>query len=70
MQRLEVSGAVRPIYGSLGVKRLMMLWGPETKLRDPECVELRFRTQWRGERCKFIFNFINSLLGYNPNTYK
>ena len=25
MQRLEVSGAVRPIYGSLGVKLLMML---------------------------------------------
>ena len=24
MQRLEVSGAVRPIYGSLGVKRLKM----------------------------------------------
>ena len=24
MQRLEVSGAVRPIYGSLGVKRLMV----------------------------------------------
>ena len=24
MQRLEVSGAVRPIYGSLGVKRLRM----------------------------------------------
>jgi len=23
MQRLEVSGSVRPIYGSLGVKRLM-----------------------------------------------
>jgi len=23
MQRLEVSGAVRPLYGSLGVKRLM-----------------------------------------------
>ena len=23
MQRLEVSGALRPIYGSLGVKRLM-----------------------------------------------
>ena len=23
MQRLEVSGAVRPIYGSLGVKRLI-----------------------------------------------
>jgi len=25
MQRLEVSGAVRPIYGSLGVKRLTEL---------------------------------------------
>ena len=25
MQRLEVSGAVRPIYGSLGFKRLMDL---------------------------------------------
>ena len=24
MQRLEVSGAVRPIYGSLGVKRLIL----------------------------------------------
>ena len=24
MQRLEVSGAVGPIYGSLGVKRLIM----------------------------------------------
>ena len=23
MQRLEISGAVRPIYGSLGVKRLL-----------------------------------------------
>ena len=30
MQRLEVSGAVRPIYGSLGVKRLIfwLLAGP------------------------------------------
>ena len=25
MQRLEISGAVRPIYGSLGVKRLIYL---------------------------------------------
>jgi hypothetical protein len=32
MQRLEVSGAVRPIYGSLGVKRLNengFHYGPE-----------------------------------------
>ena len=27
MQRLEVSGAVRPIYGSLGVKRLSIVVG-------------------------------------------
>jgi len=27
MQRLEVSGAVRPIYGSLGVKQLRMNTG-------------------------------------------
>jgi len=26
MKRLEVSGAVRPIYGSLGVKRLILYW--------------------------------------------
>ena len=30
MQRLEVSGAVRPIYGSLGVKRLK---GEEIQIR-------------------------------------
>ena len=26
MQRLEVSGAVRPIYGSLGVKRIIFIY--------------------------------------------
>jgi len=31
MQRLEVSGAVRPIYGSLGVKRLTALAGTISK---------------------------------------
>jgi len=31
MQRLEVSGAVRPIYGSLGVKRLII----NIRFRDP-----------------------------------
>jgi len=30
MQRLEVSGAVRPIYGSLGVKRLRTFAGQTT----------------------------------------
>ena len=33
MQRLEVSGAVRPIYGSLGVKRLSTKG--EQRSRDP-----------------------------------
>jgi len=32
MQRLEVSGAVRPIYGSLGVKRLNAVSQPKNKL--------------------------------------
>jgi len=40
MQRLEVSGAVPPIYGSLGVKRLEAWSGPEgsRKLRFPDYV--------------------------------
>ena len=33
MQRLEVSGAVRPIYGSLGVKGLIK--GAEKSLAQP-----------------------------------
>jgi len=38
MQRLEVSGAVRPLYESLGVKGLKMIrcWS----LRIRQCVEL------------------------------
>ena len=32
MQRLEVSGAVRPIYGSLGIKRLTLIVQLHTKL--------------------------------------
>jgi len=37
MQRLEVSGAVRPIYGPLGVKRLT------AGMRSAKCVVRRFR---------------------------
>ena len=33
MQRLEVSGAVRPIYGSLGVKRLIVPKGVRTSIK-------------------------------------
>jgi len=32
MQRLEVSAAVRPIYGSLGIKRLRNLSAAQTAL--------------------------------------
>ena len=33
MQRLEVSGAVRPIYGSLGIKRLNQSFGTRNMQR-------------------------------------
>ena len=33
MQRLEVSGAVRPLYGSLGVKGLAISVTPNVKAR-------------------------------------
>ena len=36
MQRLEVSGAVRPIYGSLGVKQLRPTFGAEVESRRPQ----------------------------------
>ena len=45
MQRLEVSGAVRPIYGSLGVKRL--------KARRYKAIILLFVLVWRTV-CKVI----------------
>jgi len=32
MQRLEISGAVRPIYGTLGVKRLIYWLGGASPL--------------------------------------
>ena len=35
MQRLEVSGAVRPIYGSLGVKRLNRFYASFIQLSLP-----------------------------------
>jgi len=35
MQRLEVSGAVRPIYGSLSVKRLMVPRALSLRVKQP-----------------------------------
>ena len=58
MQLLEVSGAVRPIYGSLGVKRLMLfskfwntfpkfVWGPLA--RESPCSSLHSSKCRRGD---------------------
>ena len=50
MERLEVSGAVRPIYGSLGVKRLMDTGSLSRQVKRPSvtlityfCLVLRLR---------------------------
>ena len=62
MQRLEVSGAVRPIYGSLGVRRLKNLY----KLADSVGVCLAHRCNRRfGEQkncCKNFSCFVGVLL--------
>jgi len=42
MQLLEVSGAVRPIYGSLGFKRL--IWLCRLACRDGSCIERKRST--------------------------
>ena len=47
MQRFEVSGAVRPIYGSLGVKRLSnALWAKHLALRIGQIPIFFFVHQW------------------------
>ena len=37
MQRLEVSGAVRPLYGSLGVKGLIVKHESRLDVRKTQC---------------------------------
>ena len=60
MQRLEVSGAVRPIYGSLGVKRLIFqvyFWTPDDGQRNcPKHVE--FYSKNKFEKLVHLFGFI------------
>jgi len=51
MQRLEVSGAVRPIYGSLGVKRLILTINCYTPLA---LVDLRI---WWSLLCVYSYDF-------------
>ena len=60
MQRLEVSGAVRPIYGTLGVKRLSRYRsGPNVSLRETA------RRKFLKLRCEWNLG-LDSLLVHNP----
>ena len=58
MQRLEVSGAVRPIYGSLGVKRLKVHQGRGRKIRFyvTTLSDLMKHTDVKQLRVKIIFS--------------
>jgi hypothetical protein len=53
MQRLEVSGAVRPIYRSLGFKRLRKIDGR---------IEVKVR---RGRRCNQLLDDLKERRGYS-----
>ena len=55
MQSLEVSGAVRPIYGSLGVKRLIQVHGSECDLTlaQPPQIECSYRLM--NTKCKLLY---------------
>ena len=60
MQRLEVSGAVRPIYGSLGVKRLkkkckLFLFKTPTSHRAVNTFRIGYEKQFRLYRAKVVF---------------
>ena len=62
MQRLEVSGAVRPIYGSLGFKRLMheKVWLSADKTAQPSTLlcALAFYELW----WQWLANLISAVL--------
>ena len=76
MQRLEVSGAVRPIYGSLGVKRLsvtLTLRIPKyrrkgnikinLKVIDWDSVEWTYLAQDRDKLWAVLSRVINTVMG-------
>ena len=52
MQRLEVSGAVRPIYGSLGVKRLTTTRNSERNV----CENAEFVAVHQDGACRYDWN--------------
>ena len=60
MQRLEVSGAVRPIYGSLGVKRLTTMKDTIRKgFYDSVSLLLLFTSLWTLKSFPFFKKKIN-----------
>ena len=63
MQRLEVSGAVRPIYGSLGVKRLT--YPHRKKSQDVRSGDLG----GQGRRCSNLFERPCIMFRYNNSLY-
>jgi len=54
MQRLEVSGAVRPIYGSLGVKRLIIDACRHVSGRQTERHQRKYRTIFTAFHCQCV----------------
>ena len=62
MQRLEVSGAVRPIYGSLGVKRLIV-----SSNRAWLCDSYFYRNYFQrlcSEKYIVFFNIVSDIVGH------
>ena len=53
MQRLEVSGALRPIYGSLGVKRLS-----STKMQHGDGAKIKFTHSFEMLSCCATVRFV------------
>ena len=62
MQRLEVSGAVRPIYGSLGVKRLtliLLMWRIWRTSNNASRWQMGFNLVFKGLSLENVFKSIN-----------
>ena len=70
MQRLEVRGAVRPIYGSLGVKRLRKLEDTDTERRSTRShsMDISFR-KWLLTCRKIDLVLMNKLKRYWVSFY-
>jgi len=72
MGRLQVSGALRSIYGSLGVKRLMLLWaalcyvtgnGASSNISSGSNWIIILQIYFRGKNC-----ILHTLLVFEPQT--